>query len=400
MGITESGRAGDGSRVRLAVVGSGGMGRLHVQNAARLPGVELVAVCDADRDRAVQAADGTGAAVWTEYRELFEKERLDAVLIATPHYFHTPVAVAAFEKGLSVLCEKPLAVHVNDGRKMLAAYEAAKAKNPGTVFALMFNQRTNGAWIKVKELIDSGELGKRVRTTWIITDWFRTQYYYDTGGWRATWKGEGGGVLLNQCPHNLDLYQWFVGMPSRVTAFASLGKYHHIEVEDEVTAFLEHPDGMTGQFVTSTAESPGTNRLEIAGEHGKLVYEHEKLTFFRNCRSMLEALAHDEKAFTKVECREIPVPVPESAGAHLGVLENFVQAVRNGTPLIAPGVEGIRSLELGNAMLLSALTRRTVELPLDGDEYESLLSGLIERSVFRKRDRAGTVSPDEIKTSF
>lgn len=400
MGITESGRAGDGSRVRLAVVGSGGMGRLHVQNAARLPGVELVAVCDADRDRAVQAADGTGAAVWTEYRELFEKERLDAVLIATPHYFHTPVAVAAFEKGLSVLCEKPLAVHVNDGRKMLAAYEAAKAKNPGTVFALMFNQRTNGEWIKVKELIDSGELGKRVRTTWIITDWFRTQYYYDTGGWRATWKGEGGGVLLNQCPHNLDLYQWFVGMPSRVTAFASRGKYHHIEVEDEVTAFLEHPDGMTGQFVTSTAESPGTNRLEIAGEHGKLVYEHEKLTFFRNRRSMFEALAHDEKAFTKVECWEIPVPVPESAGAHLGVLENFVQAVRNGTPLIAPGVEGIRSLELGNAMLLSALTRRTVELPLDGDEYESLLSGLIERSVFRKRDRAGAVSSDEIKTSF
>jgi predicted dehydrogenase len=400
MSMNESGRVGDRPRVRLAVVGAGGMGRLHVQNAARLADVELVAVCDADRDRAVRAAEGTGAGVWTDHLELFENERLDAVLIATPHYFHTSIASAAFGKGLSVLCEKPLAVHVNDGRKMLAAYEAAKAKNPGTVFALMFNQRTNGEWIKVKDLIDSGELGKLVRTTWIITDWFRTQYYYDTGGWRATWKGEGGGVLLNQCPHNLDLYQWFVGMPSRVTAFASLGKYHRIEVEDEVTAFLEHPDGMTGQFVTSTAESPGTNRLEIVGEHGKLVYEHGELTFFRNRRSMFDALAHDEKAFTKVECWEIPVPIPESGGAHLGVLENFARAVLTGAPLIAPGVEGIRSLELGNAMLLSALTRRTVELPLDGGEYESMLTGLIERSVFRKTDRTGEVSADEMKTSF
>ena len=202
---------------------------------------------------------------------MLEHQALDAIIISTPHYDHTPITIAVLEKGIHVLVEKPIAVHVKDAHKMIAAYERAKQTTPNLIFAAMFMQRTYGHWRKIKALIDGGELGRLVRTTWLITDWFRTQSYYNNGGWRATWKGEGGGVLLNQSPHNLDLYQWFVGMPKRVTGFASLGKYHRIEVEDEVTAYFEHENGMIGHFITSTAESPGTNRLEMVGENGKLV---------------------------------------------------------------------------------------------------------------------------------
>ena len=193
-------------------------------------------------------------------------------------------------RGIHVLVEKPIAVHAKDARKMISAYETAKLQYPNLIFAAVFMQRTYGFWRVIKSMIDEGQLGRLVRTTWIITDWFRTQSYYDNGGWRATWKGEGGGVLLNQCPHNLDLYAWFLGMPKRVTGFASLGKHHRIEVEDEVTAFFEHENGMVGHFVTTTGESPGTNRLEIVGEQGKLIYEDQKLTFYRNQHSMFEQI--------------------------------------------------------------------------------------------------------------
>ena len=168
----------------------------------------------------------------------------------------------------------------------------------------MFQQRTHGFWRKIKEMIDQGQLGKLVRATWIITDWFRSQTYYNNGGWRATWKGEGGGVLLNQCPHNLDLYQWFFGMPQRVAGFASIGKYHHIEVEDEVTGFFEHANGMVGHFITTTAESPGTNRLEIVGELGKLVFEEGKLSFSKNQSSMFDFIKESPTAWDRVEFQD------------------------------------------------------------------------------------------------
>ena len=187
------------------------------------------------------------------------------ILIATPHYDHTPITIAALQKGIHVLVEKPIAVQVKDSNKMIAAYEAAKKQYPNLIFSAVFMQRTYGHWGKIKAIIDGGDLGRLMRITWIVTDWFRTQKYYDMGSWRATWEGEGGGVLLNQAMHHLDLYQWFVGVPKRVTGFVGLGKYHHIEVEDEVTAYFEYENGMVGHFITSTAETPGTNRLEITG---------------------------------------------------------------------------------------------------------------------------------------
>jgi predicted dehydrogenase len=249
----------------------------------------------------------------------------------------------------------------------------------------MFMQRTYGYWRAIKHMIDSGQLGKLVRTTWLITDWFRTQSYYDNGGWRATWKGEGGGVLLNQSPHNIDLYQWFVGMPKRVTAFASLGKYHRIEVEDEVTAYFEHENGMVGHFITSTSESPGTNRLEIVGELGKLVYEDQELTFYRNERSMFDQINDSPEGFDKVAYEKVDVPFEHHGQAgHRFIIENFANAILHGESLIAPASEGLNSVMLANAMLMSSFERKGIDLPLDEDAYERKLLSLIESPTVTK----------------
>jgi predicted dehydrogenase len=319
---------------------------------------------------------------------LLAKADVDAVVIATPHYFHTTISIAAFERGLHVLTEKPLAVHVKDGRKMIAAYEKARAIKPDLQFAIMFQNRTYGYWQKLKELIDGGALGKLVRATWLITDWFRTQAYYDGGGWRATWSGEGGGVLLNQCPHNLDLYQWFFGVPKRVAGFAHIGKYHNIEVEDEVTGYFEHENGMVGHFITTTAESPGTNRLEVVGEMGKVVCEQGKLTFYRNETSMLEFLRTSPNAFDSVPCQPEDLPFnPPPDWGHSTVLETYANAILHGDKLIARGPEGLNGLMIGNGIMLSSFQGCSIDLPFDDDVYEAKLMELIKTSKFKKVTR-------------
>ena len=389
----------DKDKLKMAVVGVGNMGCLHARDIHELTNTELVAVCDSKRDRADGVAGQYGVKAYYDYRDLLADASVEGLLIATPHYDHTPISIAALRQGVHVLVEKPIAVHVKDARSMIHAYETAKASHPNLVFAAMFMQRTYGQYLKIKDLIDSGELGKLVRTTWIITDWFRTQIYYDSGDWRATWAGEGGGVLLNQCPHNLDLYQWLVGLPARVTGFAQIGKYHDIEVEDEVTAYFEHENGMAGHFVTTTAESPGTNRLEIVGELGKLVLEDERLTFYRNRRSMLRFLEEATGGFDKVEysVAEVPFQHHDQPGHRL-IIENFANAVLGGEPLIAPAVEGLHSVMLGNAIMLSSFLDRTVELPIDGDLYERKLVELVQRSRFQKTAR--DVSDLDMSKSF
>ncbi len=367
--------------VRIAVVGIGIMGKAHIKDVVTLENAELAAVCDVNHTVADACAAEMQVPAYYDFKDLLEHEQLDAIIVSTPHYDHTPISIAALQKGIHVLVEKPIAVHVKDARKMVAAYEFAKQTTPNLVFAAMFMQRTYGHWRKIKALIDGGDLGKLVRTTWLITDWFRTQSYYNNGGWRATWKGEGGGVLLNQSPHNLDLYQWFVGMPKRITGFAALGKYHQIEVEDEVTAYFEHENGMIGHFITSTAESPGTNRLEIVGENGKLVYENGTLTFYRNQRSMFEQIEQAIGGFDKVEVVQEDVPFePLTGPGHRTVIENFANAILHGEKLIAPAAEGINSVMLANAILMSSFEGKAVNLPLDEDAYEQKLHSLIEAS--------------------
>jgi predicted dehydrogenase len=389
------------NEVRVGVIGLGNMGSCHVRDIGNeaIPGLKLAAVCDILQERADQWAEQFKVPAYYDYRSLLRKAELDAIIVATPHYDHTPISIAGLKAGLHVLTEKPLAVHVKDGRKMIAAYEEVLKTDPNRVFAIMFQQRTYGFWRKIKEMIDRGDLGKLVRATWIITDWFRTQVYYDNGGWRATWKGEGGGVLLNQCPHNLDLYQWFFGLPKRVGGFISIGKYHNIEVEDEVTAYFEHENGMVGHFITTTAESPGTNRLEVVGENGKLVFEAGKLTFTRNAASMFEVIRTSELAFTQVENtkEEIPYPAHIDPG-HTVVLEAFAQAVLAGAPLVARAPEGLNGLSIGNAIMHSAFLGHPVDLPLDENAYAAKLKRLIKASDFKKAER--NLGPVDLADSY
>ena len=286
------------------------------------------------------------------------------------------------DAGHHVLVEKPISVHKADCERLIAAH----ARNPEMVFGAMFNQRTDPYYQKIRQIVQSGELGKLLRVNWIITNWFRTQAYYDSGGWRATWGGEGGGVLLNQCPHNLDLLQWITGMPLKVRGFCDIGKRHKIEVEDEVTAFLEYPGGCTGLFVTSTGEAPGTNRLEIAGDNGKLVYENSTITYVRNEISATEFLNTSQESFARppAEVMEVSIDGEGHGRQHSGILENFADAILTGAPLIAPAEEGINSVELANAMLYSSLLGRPVDMPLDGAAYEAKLQELIATSTFKK----------------
>ncbi len=365
-------------QVKIGIVGLGNMGSKHARHVIDLPNTELAAVCDRRPDRLEADAVPEDVPRFADYWRMLGETALDAVIIATPHFDHPVMTLAAFERGLHVLVEKPIAVHVNEARRMIDGYRAARSRQPDLVFAAMFMQRTWGQWRAIKALIDAGELGRLQRCSWIITDWFRAQSYYDSGDWRATWKGEGGGVLMNQCPHNVDLFQWFVGMPARVRGFVSFGKHHRIEVEDEVTAYLEYDDGMTGHIITGTGESPGSNRLEIVGEHGKLIYENEELLFFRNAWSSIKQIRESAKGFDAVPCvRETVAYEPRQTHGHEHIIANFAAAILEGAPLIAPAEEGINSVAISNAIVLSAQKNESVALPLNGDEFADLLARYI-----------------------
>jgi predicted dehydrogenase len=363
--------------LRLAVVGVGAMGSVHARNLleGKVPGARLSAVCDIDPN----ALDRFGGVErFASLDALLRAEVADALVVATPHYDHPSSAIAGLEAGLSVLVEKPLAVHKADAERMIRAYE--RRPKQGQIFAEMFNQRTDPRYVKLKALIDGGELGELRRVNWIITNWFRTAAYYRSGGWRATWAGEGGGVLLNQSPHQIDLWQWLFGMPARVRAFCGFGRFHDIEVEDQVTAYVEYESGATGVFVTTTGEAPGTNRLEVAGDLGKVVVEDGALRFSRNLESAAEFGRKTSEFYAGPKVEEQSFTFEDSGPQHLGVLSNFADAVRSESPLIAPAVDGIRSVELANAMLFSSLEGRTVELPLDARAYEAKLQKLIVES--------------------
>lgn len=386
--------------LKLAVIGAGNMGCLHARNVTLLPNTALTAVCDIIPDRAERISRELNCRAFTDVQALLSAGELEAVIIATPHYAHTPLAIECLQRGIHVLTEKPLAVHVADGERMIRAYRQALKQHANLRFAIMFQMRTFGYWRKVKQMISDGRLGRLVRATWIITDWYRTQCYYDQDGWRATWAGEGGGVLINQCPHNLDLYQWFFGMPARVTAVASCGKYHHVEVEDEVSAVFEHADGMIGQFTTTTAESPGTNRLEIIGEFGKLVMENGKLSFWHNHTSMLENIQTSPDPYGGVEhhTEEVLFEHHNQPG-HALIIENFASAIMTGCPLWVPAAEGIHQVHLGNAIMLASVLRRTLALPMDAGFYAAWLADQVKNSTFHKVVR-NNLEPMDMEKSF
>ena len=379
--------------VRFGVIGLGSMGASHARNIleGKIPRAILTAVCD--QNPAVTATF-PGVPSFTSTDALIRSGLVDAVLIATPHYAHTTEGIAALQAGLHVLVEKPISVHKADGERLIAAYQPGRQ-----IFAAMFNQRTDPYYAKLRDLIQSGELGAVRRIQWTVTNWFRSQAYYDSGGWRATWAGEGGGVLLNQCPHNLDLWQWLFGMPGEVRAFCTLGRYHNIEVEDDVTAYLRYRDGTTGVFITSTGEAPGTNRLEVAAERGRVVLEDGKISFTRNEVPMSKFCATTTTRFEGPPTWQIDIPVPNRGTQHNGIITNFVAAILDDAPLLAPAQEGIRSVELGNAMLLSSFANETVSLPLDAARYEQWLKQRIAAS--KSKDVVATAgAPADLSKSF
>ncbi|MDY4518748.1 MAG: Gfo/Idh/MocA family oxidoreductase [Candidatus Spyradocola sp.] len=356
------------AKVRLGIIGAGNMGSGHINNYLKglLPEIEITAVADRRQERRdwARSALGEGVVIYEEGSDLIANGPVDAILIAVPHYQHPGLAIEGFHHGKHVMCEKPAGVYTKQVREMNA--EADKCDR---VFGMMFNQRTNCVYRKIKEMIDGGELGQLKRVNWIITDWYRTQFYYDSGAWRATWDGEGGGVLLNQCPHQLDLVQWLCGMPVRVRAFLHEGKWHDIEVEDDVTAYMEYANGATGVFITTTGDAPGTNRLEISGEMGKIVCENDEITFFKNAVSDREFSKTAQEGFAKPACEAIKVETDGRNLQHVDVLNAFAGAILRGEKLVADGREGINGLTLSNAMHLSSWLDKTVDIPFDEELY-------------------------------
>jgi predicted dehydrogenase len=367
------------NKVRIGIVGLGNMGSGHAGQILKgeIPRLELTAVCDSNPEKLAPYAQ---LKAFGDSGEMIRSGEIDALLVATPHFSHTTIGIDALKSGLHVMVEKPISVHKADCERLIAAHT-----NKKQIFAAMFNQRTDPYYIKIRQLVQSGELGRIRRVNWIITNWFRTETYYASGGWRATWGGEGGGVLLNQCPHNLDLFQWIFGLPKKVRSFCRFGYYHKIEVEDDVTAYFEFANGATGVFITTTGEAPGTNRLEVACERGKLVYENDTLTFTRNEIETTEFSRTTKESFAAPATWNVKIPVHGHGGQHNEILRNFTAAILDGAKLIAPAKEGIHSVELANSILLSTFNNQEVELPMNAAAYKKKLESLIANSKFKKQ---------------
>lgn len=367
------------NRIAIGLIGIGNMGSAHasVIGSGQIETMYLAAVCDIDDQRLdLCVQKNPGVKGYSDWRELVRNPVVEAVIVAVPHPLHARIAMEALECGKHVLVEKPVDISITKAQTLNEA-----ACKSGKVFGIMFNQRTNPLFAKARRIIRNGELGDLRRTVWIITNWFRTQNYYDSGTWRATWAGEGGGVLLNQAPHNLDLWQWVCGMPQEVTAFCDIAKYHRIEVEDDVTIFTRYKNGATGVFITSTGEYPGTNRLEITGTKGKIVIEDGKLKHWKLREDSQKVSEESEESFTAIDMEYEETVQTEPDPAHPGILRNFADAVLRGTELLAPGTDGIYELTLSNAAYLSASRGSTpVSLPFNGEDFDNLLADLIRLS--------------------
>ncbi len=385
-------------KIKLGIIGIGNMGSLHAQRIrdGQCPELEVVAVADIDPVRlawAKQQNYGPDVAFFDNAESMLDSGKVEACLICTPHYDHPGLAIACMERSIHVMLEKPAGVY----SKQVRAMNDAAVRHPEVVFGMMFNQRTNCVYRKLRELVQSGNYGQIRRTNWLITTWYRPQAYYNSGGWRATWSGEGGGVLLNQCPHQLDLWQWICGMPKKVQAHLHYGKWHDIEVEDDVTAYVEYENGATGVFVTSTGDAKGTNRFEIQMDRARLVVEDDVLTVDEYAMTEQEFSRTNTSPFGSVKTTRI---VPETDGLnlqHIAVLNAWAGAILRGEDMIADGKEGINEMVLSNAMHLSAFLDRPVELPFDDELYYCELMKRV--AVSKKKDTVATVFADAAKVA-
>ena len=364
-------------KVRFGIVGLGNQGSYYTKSLFAKDKIDngvLSAVCDwnpARLDAVKEALEGREVSYFGDFKEMLDSGLCDAVLVEVPHEDHPWMVMECLKRGIHVVCEKPAGVYAKQVKEMNAFAAESKA-----MFGMMFNQRTNCLYRKMKELIAAGELGQLQRITWIITNWFRTKAYYDSGSWRATWTGEGGGVLINQCPHQLDLVQWIVGeLPVAVNGFCHYGKWHDIEVEDDVTAYFRYANGATGVFITTTGEAPGTNRLEISGTKGKLVCDGESLQWYRNDADSMEFSLTAQPSFGGIKTECIEVETDGKNPQHTGIINNFANAILGLEPLFVDGKEGIAGVELMNAIEYSGwLGGVEVSLPVDEDAYLAKLN--------------------------
>jgi predicted dehydrogenase len=354
--------------IRIGVIGLGGMGESHANNiyAGKVDGAKLTAVCDTSPPWEEKAKSQFGPQVkfYSRPQGLLASNQVDGVVIATPHPSHPVLAGDALRRGLHVMCEKPAGVDVRSVRELTRVIERSQG-----VFAMMFQYRLNPVMRKLKDIVASGELGPLQRICWIITDWYRTERYYQSGSWRAKWETEGGALLINQCSHTLDTWQWVFGLPKRLRAFCRFGKYHQIETEDEVTAYMEYENGVSAVLISSTGEAPGTNRLEVTGDRGKLVLEDGRITVWRTRMSVAEHRRTSLLPSEKPESWTCDVPIRGDKEGHIGVMKDWVKAIRTAAAPLASGMDGLNGLELSNAMLLSTWTDAWVSLPVDGEAF-------------------------------
>ncbi len=374
--------------VRLGVIGLGNIGQQHIAHVRSGQAGNCVISALASRGTTT-LADEIGARHFSDYRELVDSGCCDAVLVATPTMSHQEIGLYVLQKGLHLLMEKPLGLSVAQGEALLAA------TSPGQVFALMLNQRVAPVFAKAKDVIDAGTLGALQRVAWTMTNWFRPEVYFQVSDWRATWRGEGGGLLLNQCIHNIDIYQWLCGMPVSVRGFCGFGKFHDIEVEDEATAYFEFENGATGVFTGSTGEAPGVNRLDVVGDKGMLSFDGEKLSLRENTPGTAQYSRETLNMFGQPDSAEIDITPPEDINQHAAIIANFVDAIANGADLIAPASQGINSLAIANAILWSAWSGERIELPLDSQGYQVALNEkLAESSLRQKADIKPSIDMD------
>ncbi len=365
-------------KVRIGIIGFGNMGSGHAKYlyAGAVENAGIGAICDINPAKLERAKElYPDVPQFENYMEMIDSGLVDMIIIATPHYLHPVIGIEAMRKGMPIMSEKPAGVYTKQVEEIIAV-----AKETKVPYGLMFNQRTNPMYIKMRDMVQGGEIGELKRVNWIITDWFRTQQYYDSGDWRATWDGEGGGVLINQCPHQLDLWQWICGMPKRIHAFCHEGMHHNIEVEDDVTAYAEYENGATAVFITTTGDHPGTNRFEVTGTKGKLIAEGKTLTFYKNKDATDYLIKNSEKGFVNPDHEVIEFTYEDAGPQHKGVTQAFVNHLIKGTPMIAEGPEGINGLSISNAMMLSSWKNDFVECKNDGEEFWAELQKRIEIS--------------------
>ena len=365
-------------KLKIGVIGTGGIGLQHCDSCQKVDEVELAAVCRRDKAAVEEVARRYKVKGYTDYKQLIDSGDVEAVIVATPHYSHPPIGIYALNKGLHLLSEKPIAVTVNAADELIAVAQ----EKPQQAFCVMFHRRTSPHFIAAKKLIAEGKIGEIYRTL-MIGGGFRTQAYYDSADWRAKWKTEGGGVLINQGPHMLDIFCYLAGTPSKVRAEVRTRR-HKIEVEDEVHASLEYVNGGLGYLYISVNEAPAEERIEIVGEKGKLIIDGSKVQFASLKKPAQEFCDTSPEMWGKPEVVWEDVDIPDVESGCQEIIRNFARAALYGEELAAPGVTGINSLELSNALLFAGMKKKDVAIPVDRKEFISFFDKLVTDATTQK----------------